>query len=98
MSIRQSTNLNLYLDVMNVMYFEHEDAIYVDDCDDNSIQIHGVKPDDMANLMRNLVCCRDSKIKLDAVSSHSVHGLRELNEKLTEMFETYDGKTTMKGE
>jgi hypothetical protein len=98
MSIRQSTNLNLYLEVMNVMYFEHDESIYVDDCDDNSIQIHGVKPDDMANLMRNLICCRDSKIKLDEVNSNSVRSLRELKLKLNEMFDVYDGKSTMKGE
>jgi len=80
------------------MYFEHEDSIYVDDCEDNSIQIHGVKADDMANLMRNLVCCRDSKIKLDEVNSNSVRSLRELKLKLNEMFDVYDGNKSMEGE
>ena len=98
MSIRQSTNLNLYLDVMNVMYFEHEDSIYVDDSDDNSVQIHGCTPDNMTQLMRNLVCSRDSSIRLNTIAPHSVKMLRELNEKLTAMFSTYDGNSTMKGE
>ena len=52
----------------------------------------------MANLMRNLICCRDSKIKLDEVNSNSVSSLRELKLKLNEMFDVYDGKSTMKGE
>ena len=73
------------------MYFEHEDSIYVDDCEDNSIQIHGVKADDMARLMRNLVCTNDSKIKLHEVNKNSVSYLRELKERLNEMFEVYDG-------
>jgi len=98
MSIRQSTNLNLYLEVMNVMYFENENSIYVDDCEDNSIQIHGVTADDMACLMRNLVCTNNSKIKLNEVNSNSVRHLRELKEKLNEMFDVYDGKPFMKGE
>ena len=98
MSIRQATNHNLYLDVMNVMYFEHENSIYVDDCEDNSIQIHGIDPDKLANFMRNLVCCHDSKIKLDEVNSSSVRQLRELKLKLNEMFDVYDRKPTMKGE
>jgi len=98
MSIRQTTQLDFYLDVMNVMYFEHEDSIYVNDCDENSILIHGVKPDDMASLMRNLVCCRDSKIKLDELDGNSVRSLRELKLKLNDMFDDYDSKTTMKGE
>ena len=98
MSIRQSTNLNLYLEVMTVMYFEHEDSIYVDDCDDNSIQIHGCTPDNMVQFMRNLVCSSDSSIRLNTIKPHSVKMLRDLNEKLIAMFSTYDGKSTMKGE
>jgi hypothetical protein len=98
MSIRQSTNLSLYLEVMNLMYFEHENSIYVDDCEDNSIQIHGCTPDNMTQLMRNLVCSRDSSIRLNTIAPHSVKMLRELNEKLTAMFSTYDGNSTMKGE
>tara|TARA_Y100000748_G_C15396820_1_gene449783 strand:+ start:512 stop:811 length:300 start_codon:yes stop_codon:yes gene_type:complete len=98
--ITQTNNLEFHFDseVCNVMYFEHDESLYINDLKENSIQVHGVSPYKMVNLMRNLVCCRDSKIKLDQLEDHEVESLRKVSVKLNEMFFKHNTKDVMKGE
>jgi len=77
MSIRQTTNHEFYLDVMNVMYFEHDSSIYVDDSDDNSLQIHGVKATDCIQMVRNILCCRDA-LDISELKEHEKNTLFEI--------------------
>ena len=98
--INQTNNLELHFDseVCNVMYFEHDESLYVNDLNDNSVQLHGVSPSRMVSLMRNLVCCKDSKIKLDDLKDYQVELLRELSVKLNEMFFKHNTQDVMRGE
>ena len=77
MTIRQTTTLEFYLDVMNVMYFEHDKSIYVGDCEDNSIQIHGVKVTDCIQMVRNILCCRDA-LDISELREHDKSTLFEI--------------------
>tara|TARA_B100001063_G_C16774624_1_gene564212 strand:+ start:1875 stop:2192 length:318 start_codon:yes stop_codon:yes gene_type:complete len=77
MSIRQTTTHEFYLDVMNVMYFEHDSSIYVDDADDNSLQIHGVKATDCIQMVRNILCCRDA-LDISELKEHEKNTLFEI--------------------
>lgn len=100
MTIRQVDKMELSFstgECMNVMYFEYNESMYFDNCEDESIEVHGVTPGHMASLMRNLICCRDSKIKLDELKSHEVNSLRECMQKLHDMFTEYADAETMRG-
>jgi uncharacterized protein CbrC (UPF0167 family) len=99
MSIRKTEKLELSLggDCMNVMYFEHSESMYFDNAEDESIEVHGVTPGHMATLMRNLICCRDAKVKLENLKEHEVRSLRECMHKLTDMFAEYANASTMRG-
>ena len=77
MSIRQSTSHDFYLDVMNVMYFEHDSSLYVDDADDNSLQIHGVSQSDCIQMLRNILCCRDA-LDISELPEHTKNNLFEI--------------------
>ena len=77
MSIRQTTTHEFYLDVMNVIYFEHDSSIYVDDADDNSLQIHGVKATDCIQMVRNILCCRDA-LDISELKEHEKNTLFEI--------------------
>ena len=74
---------------MNVMYFEHNDSVFFNNADEESIEVHNVTPNHMAQLMRNLVCCGNSKMVLEDLDTNSVRNLRECMHKLTDMFEKY---------
>ena len=100
MSIRQTEKIELGFNTgecMNVMYFEHCESMYFDNADDESIEVLGVTPGHMATLMRNLICCRDAKVRLDNLKEHEVQSLRECKNKLIQMFETMDNVETMRG-
>ena len=99
MSIRKTEKLELSLggDCLNVMYFEHCESMYFDNAEDESIEVCGVTPGHMATLMRNLVCCRDAKVKLENLKDHEVKSLRECQTKLNQMFAAYDSSETMRG-
>jgi len=77
MSIRQSTSHDFYLDVMNVMYFEHDRSIYIEDADDNSLQIHGVSHADCIQMIRNILCCRDA-LDINSLPEHAKNNLFEV--------------------
>ncbi len=47
-------------EIMNVMYFDHDDSLYIDNIDDDAVQIHGVRVNHLIRLLRNVLCCRDA--------------------------------------
>ena len=47
-------------EIMNVMYFEHDDSLYIDNIEDDAVQIHGVQVNHLIRLLRNVLCCRDA--------------------------------------
>ena len=92
MSIRRTEKIELGFsdgECMNVMYFEHCESMYFDNAEDESIEVSGVTPGHMAMLMRNLICCRDAKVKLANLKEHEIQSLRECRDKLIEMFNEY---------
>ena len=92
MSIRRTEKIELGFadgECMNVMYFEHCGSMYFDNAEDESIEVSGVTPGHMAMLMRNLICCRDAKVKLANLKEHEIQSLRECRDKLIEMFNEY---------
>ena len=100
MSIRRTEKIELGFsdgECMNVMYFEHCESMYFDNAEDESIEIGGVTPGHMATLMRNLICCRDAKVRFDLLKAHEIDALRECKDKLVEMFGEVSGKEVMRG-
>ena len=62
--IRQSTTHSFHFDsdVLNVMYFDYDDSLYIDDANDNAVQVHGITTEHLIRLCRNLFC---SKTEID---------------------------------
>jgi hypothetical protein len=80
MSISQSTTHSFHMDeIMNVMYFEHDKSIYVDNPNDDAVQVHGVKTEHIISLCRNLFCARN-KVQVEKLPPHSLSSLKELKE------------------
>ena len=77
MSIRQTITHEFYMDVMNVMYFDYDNSIYVNDSDDNSVQIHGVEPEHFIQTLRNILCCNDA-LDIDSLKEHQKNSLFEI--------------------
>ena len=69
---------------MNVMYFDHDESIYIDNSNDDAVQVHGVKPEHVINLCRNLFCARD-KVEVNTLPGHSLSSLKELKEYFTNL-------------
>ena len=59
--MRQTTTHEFHFDkeVCNVMYFDHDGSLYVNDTEDNAVQIHGINPEDLLMLVRNLFATGD---------------------------------------
>ena len=68
-------------DVCNVMYFNHDGSLYVNDVDDNSVQVHGVKPEHLIMLMRNLLCAGDA-LEFETLKDYQKEQLEEIHTKL----------------
>jgi len=59
--MRQTTTHEFYFDnsVCNVMYFDHDNSLYINDTEDNAVQIHNVDPEDLLQLIRNVFATGD---------------------------------------
>ena len=66
-------------EILNVMYFEHDDSLYIDNLEDDSVQIHGVQVNHLIRLLRNVLCCADSV---------DIKSLEESNK--SDLFEIYE--------
>lgn len=77
--MRQSTTHEFHFDteIMNVMFFDYDGSLYIDDSNDNAVQVHGVNQDHLLMLCRNLFCA-GSKLDADKLSEHNKTQLREI--------------------
>lgn len=84
--MRQSTTHSFHFDgdVLNVMYFDYDDSIYIDDANDNAVQVHGVSQDHLIMLCRNLFC---AKFEKDKLSEHNYKQLREIRAQLNTLLD-----------
>lgn len=76
--ISQSTTHAFHFDgdVLNVMYFDHDESLYIDDENDNAVQVHGVKPEHLIQLCRNFIC--GHHIDMDNLKDYKKQQLREM--------------------
>ena len=64
-------------EVLNVMYFEHDGSLFIDNAEDDSVQIHGVETNHLIRLLRNVLCCRDA-VDIDSLTEHDKSSLFEI--------------------
>ena len=85
--MRQSTTHSFHFDsdVLNVMYFDHDDSIYIDDANDNAVQVHGIKPEHLIQLCRNFFVTDHIDIK--TLKHHYVQNLREIRAQLNTLLD-----------
>jgi hypothetical protein len=87
--ITQSTTHSFHFDsdVLNVMYFDNDDSLYIDDANDNAVQVHGIKADHLISLCRNLFCVK-TKIDKSALTKYQWEQLHEIKDAIQKYIET----------
>ena len=88
MTLKFDTTHEYYMESMNVGYIEDMKCLFVQDTDDNTININGVDADDMIRLARNMFCARDKAwdyVK-DSQKKHVDEQLKEIYDSLTDYF------------
>ena len=86
MSLKFDTTHEYYMESMNVGYIEGMNCLFVQDTDENTININGVDADDMIRLARNMFCARDKAwdyVK-DSQIEHVNDQLKEIHEAIGE--------------
>ena len=88
MALKYDTTHEYYVESMNVGYIEDMKCLFVQDTDENTINITGVDADDMIRLARNMFCARDKAWNYvkDAQKPHVEEQLKEIHDSLTEYF------------
>ena len=78
--MRQSTTHEFHFDasIANVHYMQHDGSIYIDDFNDNAVQIHGVTKQHLLQLVRNIFCAVDSLDEDDITKSYEWKQLYEI--------------------
>ena len=89
--MRQTTTHAFHFDhkVCNVMYFEHDGSLYIDDVEDNAVQVHGVGIEDIVHLFRNVVVTCDVN-KDDFKASYKQNTLKEIISAVSKLIESND--------
>ena len=84
--MRQTTTHAFHFDnqVMNVMYFEHDGSLYINDSEENAVQVHGVDIENLFCLFRNVVVTCDVT-KDDFKARHKQHQLKEIKSAIEEL-------------
>ena len=87
--IRQSTTHSFHFDsdVLNVMYFDYDDSLYIDDANDNAVQVHGITTEHLIRLCRNLFCSK-TEIDKSTLTEHQWKYLHEIKDSIKEFIET----------
>ena len=86
MTLKFDTTHEYYMESMNVGYIESMNCLFVQDTDENTININGVDADDMIRLARNMFCAKDKawnyvkSSQIDHVNSE----LKEIHEAIGE--------------
>ena len=76
--IRQSTTHSFHFDsdVLNIMFFDHDGSLYIDDANDNAVQVHGIKPSHLVTLARNFFVT--DYIDVSSLKEHQKNSLKEI--------------------
>ena len=74
-------------DVCNVMYFDHDGSLYIDDANDNAVQVYGITTDHLIMLCRNLFCSK-TEIDKSTLAEHQWKYLHEIKDSIKEFIET----------
>jgi len=94
MALKYDTTHEYYMESMNVGYIESMNCLFVQDTDENTININGVDADDMVRLARNMFCARDKvwNYVKDGQKNHVNEQLKEIHDSLTEYFSEKSSK------
>ena len=86
MTLKFDTTHEYYMESMNVGYIEDMKCLFVQDTDNNTININGIDPDDMIRLARNMFCARDKawNYVTDAQKKSANDYLKEIHESIGE--------------
>ena len=76
------------MESMNVGYIESMNCLFVQDTDENTININGVDADDMIRMARNMFCAKDTVMNYvkDSQKKHADSYLQEIYDSLTDYF------------
>ena len=88
MTLKFDTTHEYYMESMNVGYIESMNCLFVQDTDENTININGVDAADMIRLARNMFCANQKAwdyVK-DAQKPHVEEQLKEIHDSLTKYF------------
>ena len=86
MTLKFDTTHEYYMESMNVGYIESINCLFVQDTDENTININGVDADDMIRLARNMFCANQKAwdyVK-DSQKEHVNEQLKEIHESIGE--------------
>ena len=86
MTLKFDTTHEYYMESMNVGYIESMNCLFVQDTDENTININGVDADDMIRLARNMFCAKQKAwdyVK-DSQKEHVNSELKEIHEAIGE--------------
>ena len=88
MTLKFDTTHEYYMESMNVGYIESMNCLFVQDTDENTININGVDADDMIRLARNMFCAKDTVMNYvkDVQKKHAEDYLREIYDSLGKYF------------
>ena len=82
------------MESMNVGYIESMNVLFVQDTDENTININGVDADDMIRMARNMFCAKDTVMNYvkDAQKKHADDDLKEIYDSLGKYFAEKEDK------
>jgi len=88
MTLKFDTTHEYFMESMNVGYIESMNCLFVQDTDENTININGVDADDMIRLARNMFCARDKawNYVTDSKKKHVDAELKEIYDSLMNYF------------
>ena len=88
MTLKFDTTHEYYMESMNVGYIESMNVLFVQDTDENTININGVDADDMIRMARNMFCAKDTVMNYvkDVQKKHAEDYLREIYDSLGKYF------------
>ena len=88
MTLKFDTTHEYYMESMNVGYIESMNCLFVQDTDENTININGVDADDMIRMARNMFCAKDTVMNYvkDSQRKSAEDYLREISESLDKYF------------
>lgn len=82
--LKYETQHDYYMDAMNVGYIESMGCLFVQDSDENTININGVDADNFIRCIRNSTCANDKVWDHIKNTQHSNDYLKEIHKSIGE--------------